>query len=340
MSQYQDIYMRDNLGDQGQVPNQTRIFWTSPDIIPYGTQPYPGNWQTFFASNWAQDVGQGLAPQSMNYIYVRGYNAYPGAESGSVQLYYANSSLLLQTDQWINNLLYTANNVPTTAVSAAAANQVVVGADAFQWTPPAQPTGGAHYCLLALVGTDSNPPQVPTGNFSSDADFVNWILDNPSVVQRNISFVNYPPPPSWQQSQVFMNLDSTEEEYLFQADISPLPAGTVVSFSCSASGPQPPINVTQTVPANGPSPNWISALTQLPAGFSSSLVLTLQMPAGSTPPLNGITVDYGRVGRTGDDESLTRHMKPVHFFYPGAKLDAGLQVVIIGSCIVRFQQGG
>lgn len=339
MSQYQDIYMRDNLGDTGQIPNPAQVFWDSPDIIPYGTKAYQGNWQTFFASNWAQDVGQAIVSGSMNYIYVRGYNAYSGAESGNIQLYYANSSLLLQTDQWINNVINTANGSATTAVSATATRLVVVGADAFQWTPPAQPGGGAHYCLLALVGTASNPAKVPTGNFPNSAAFVNWIIDNPSVAQRNISIVNYPPPPSWQQSQTFMNLDSTEEEYLFQADISPLPVGTVVSFSCSASGPQPPINVTQTVPVNGPSPNWISALTQLPAGFSSSLVLTLQMPAGSTPPPNGITVDYGRVGRTGDDESLTRHMKPVHFFYPGAKLDASLKVVIIGSCIVRFQQG-
>ncbi|MEY2507480.1 MAG: hypothetical protein QOH01_1809 [Verrucomicrobiota bacterium] len=336
MSQYLDIYMRDALGDTGQKPDPARIYWVSPDIIPSGTAPTP-NYQQLFASNWAQDVGQNLVVGTMNYIYVRGMNAYTGAETGTIQLYYANSSLLLQASQWITNVIQTANNSPTTAVSASAQNAVVVGADAFQWTPT-QPQGGSHFCLIALVGTSNNPAPVPTGDFANSAAFVTWLLDNPSAVQRNITIVNYPPPPSWQQSQVFINLDAVAEEYMFQVDVSPLPAGTVVSFSCSAAGPTPPINASTTVPPNGPSPNWLSQNTQLPAGFSSSLVLTLQIPQGSQPPPQGITVDYARVTQSHDDEILKRHAKPVHFFYPGCDLDADIEVVIMGSCTIRFQQ--
>jgi hypothetical protein len=337
MTQYTDIYMRDDLADTGQVPNTERAFWTSPDIIPYGTSIYSGDWQQFFASNWSQDVGKAIVAGTTNYLYVRGYNKFNGAQTGTIQVYWANSSLLLQASQWVNNPVYTANNLATTAVAAAATNQTVVGADAFQWVPT-QTSGGAHLCLLALVGTDENPAPVPSGNFASSTEYANWLLGHPAAVQRNVSVVNTPPPPSWQQSQLFINLDETAEEYLFQADISSLPVGTVVNFSCSASGPTPPINVSKTVPQGGPSPNWLSTVSQLPAEFSSSLVLTLQIPQGSAPPPQGITVDYGRVTQSRDTDELRSWAKPATELYPGADL-AGLEVVILGSCVVRFAQG-
>lgn len=327
--------MRDDLADTGQVPDPSRIYWESPDVIPYGTNPYPGNWQQFFASNWTSDVGVNLSEGTTNYIYVRGFNGAAAATQGTIQLYWAKSSLLLQTSQWVRNVIKTANNSPTTAVSATTGQQVVVGADAFQWTP--QPTtGGFHYCLLALVGTNAHPAPVPTGDFPNSAAFVSWLLNNPSAVQRNVTVVTNPHPPTWQQSQTFINLDTNQAyEYLFQADISQLPAGTVVSFSCSASGPQPPINATKTVPSQGPSPNWISALTQLPPGYSSSLVVTLQIPPGS-PPSPGIVVDYARVTQATDDEVLIRAARPVRDLYPETELDAGLQVVLLGSCAIRL----
>ena len=334
MAQYQDIYMRDDLDDTGQAPNTARAYWVSPDIIPWGESIYQGDWKQFFTSNWSQDVGKTILEGRTNYLYVRGYNKFAGPQSGTVQVYWAYSSLLLQTSQWIGNVIQTANNLPTTAVAAGATNQIVVGADAFQWSPP-KPSGGAHLCLLALVGTAQHRPPVPQGDFPSSAAYANWLLDNPSAVQRNVTLVNNPPPPSWQQSQLFANLDAAAEEYLFQADVSSLPAGTVVSFSCSASGPTPPINTSKTVPQGGPSPNWLSTVSQLPAGFASSLVLTLQVPSGKTVPPQGVTVDFGRVTHARDPEDLRRWSRPATELYPGADL-AGLEVVILGSCAVRF----
>lgn len=334
MTQYDDIYMRDSLGDTGQVPDPVRVQWLSPDIIPYGTTPTP-NWQTFFASNWSTDVGVNPVVGTINYVYARGMNAYPGAQTGTIQAYWANSSLLLQPSQWINNQLQTANGATTTAVQASASNQIVVGADAFQWTPT--DPGSSHFCLIAIAGTPNHPPPVPTGDFPSTAAFVAYILDNPPVVQRNLTIVKNPPPPTWQGTQSFQNPDAEAEEFLFQLDVSPLPGGSVVSFSCSASGPTPPIQASVTVPVNGPSPNWLSALTQLPAGFSSSLVVTLQVPQGATPPPKPLVVDYARVTHGRDPHQLRAHAKPIGFFYPGTQHDANLQVVIIGSCSIVFR---
>src|SRR5688500_7023321 len=106
-TQYADIYMRDFTGDTGSIPSTTRdSVGTSPDIIPAGTTATP-NYQTFFAGNYSGPFNyyQNLQQNLYNYIYVRGYNLFAGAQSGKIYLYYAPSSLLLTPSIWANNLI-------------------------------------------------------------------------------------------------------------------------------------------------------------------------------------------------------------------------------------------
>ncbi|MHB9118301.1 MAG: hypothetical protein ACYC2R_08500 [Burkholderiales bacterium] len=331
---YNDIYMRDDLADTGQIPSGAGCSCESPDIIPFGTSPVADP-QTEFSGNWTSDVGQNLEYGQINYIYVRGMNAYPGAETGTVQLYYSNSSLLLNVTQWVGNVIQTAESSPLNSVSASAQGDIVVGVDAFQWTPPTPPSG-SHYCLVALVGTPNNPVQLPTVDFTSCADFVDWVVDNPSVAQRNITIVSNPVPPTWQQSQQFMNPDSTAEEFYFLIpDISALPMNSTVSLSCAAGEPVPPVNYSATV--NGPGPIPVSSpATVIPGNFTGSVVVTVNVPTGGVIPQHcSFNVQFLRAVGDKDEEKLRRHSQSLRALNPAAVKDDS--VVVLGNCKIKLQ---
>lgn len=340
MAQYNDLFMRDNMNDSGQVPDPERVFWTSPDIIPWGTvQATSSQLQGF--QQWSQQWNVSLSSGQINYIYVRACNLWNGAETGQVTLYWAPSSLLLNSPQWIGNQLLTASAGGACNLSAAAKNQVAVGSAPFQWNPP-QPQNNYHYCLIAIVGTPNHAaPMPPQGGFSSSADFAAWVLGNPAVAQRNVTIVNYPPPPSWQQTQNFANLDSSAEQYLFNVDIGSLPAGSSVSFSCSAPGPQPQINASGTVPQGNSGSYYVSQVTTLPALFAASLVVTLNVAQGGSVPSGGITIEYGRIVNSSNDHpTLVALSRSVAEVGAAEHVDASFRVVILGSCYIDFASTG
>jgi hypothetical protein len=57
MAMWKDQLLRLNLADNGTYPNRPGSPCESPDIIPCGVAPIP-DWQTFFAGNYASDVGK------------------------------------------------------------------------------------------------------------------------------------------------------------------------------------------------------------------------------------------------------------------------------------------
>lgn len=285
MSQYQDIFMRDFLGDTGQIPSTlSDVIYFSPDIIPYGPNPVP-NYQSFFAGNYNgplnyySDINVG----AYNYIYTRGFNLFPGPQTGKINLYWARASLLLMPSQWLPNLLPNSNNTTAANVSASQTNQVVVGVGPFYWQP--QPiTGNDHYCLIAQVVTNQDPDQIPT----TIEDFALFVANNPGIAWRNVALVNNPGA-NYSAFVIIVNPDPTVNMFSLTVTCTNIPDGTGVALLGALSPPA--INFQDTVgPANqiGSNPKintfgWV--VFGVPANFQESIQLSATAPTGTQFPL-------------------------------------------------------
>jgi hypothetical protein len=298
MSQYQDIYMRDFPGDTGVIPSTTRLaVFYSPDIIPNGPDAVP-DYGTFFTNNfngpynYYANVQQNL----FNYIYVRGMNLFPGAQTGQIFLYYADSSLLLVPANWIGNVVPNANLTNAANVSATATNQVVVGDSPFYWQPQPLPPAQGHYCLIAQVVTDQDPNPIPSGD--NLPDFAVWVANHPGIAWRNVAVVTTMPTPAFSGFQGIANTTSDSALVTVTATCVNVPDGVSIALVCPVDGPLPPINTTQIVgPDNqistNPKTNIISAVSTLPANFAAQLQLTVTTPVGTNlPPGALVTVSY------------------------------------------------
>lgn len=295
-TQYADIYMRDFPGDTGLIPSTTRVsVSSSPDIIPAGPTAIQ-NYATYFAGNYNGPFTyyQNLQQNLFNYIYVRGFNLFGGAQTGKIYLYYTPSSLLLQPSIWTGNQIQNSNGSAFANVSATATNQVVVGDAPFHWQPPVLPASQGHYCLIAQVVTTQDPNPIPSGD--NLGEFAQWVADHPGIAMRNVTVVNTMPGPSYSSFQGISNPSSTQDMFTFTATCVNIPDGTVVNFMCPVTGPVPVINFTQTVgPTNlinsNPKTNAFGTVSTLPANFNAQLQLSSTLPTGVTAPFGSqITV--------------------------------------------------
>jgi hypothetical protein len=301
-TQYNDIYMRDALSDTGQIPSGVRTAYLSPDIIPWKNQTV-SNPNSFFTENYGQNVGKNIISNEINYIYARGKNLHLSQESGKIYLYYSRSSFLSQPSEWRDNMISSATpGQDFVNVSAREKDDIVVGDSAFQWDAPQPPTG-YHYCLISRVVTGDHPNQIPS-NFSATYTFLQWVLDNPGIAWRNVYLLQNDSPPTWQGSVNFMNLDPAQHLYAFTVEArGGFPPETEISMVCSATGPEPPISYADK--SEGQDPWYVYTESQLPANFSSGMVITVTLPNGQSWPSGGfINFDYCRIVGGEDHEIL------------------------------------
>lgn len=279
MAKYEDLYLRNTLMDQGNIPRQGALS-SSPDIIPWGVEPQPDP-QTFFSGNYNQDVGKGLMADLGNYLYVRAKNLGTSASTGEVFLYWSQSSLLLYPDQWKVNAMPTNTGAKSVKISNVAAGQIGVTKDAFVWKP-SMPGGNFHYCLIGRVSTEKNPNPIPaTGDIK---DFAAWVAANGGIGWRNVAIV---PAGTSQALTLESNYDQGEtpgeinftatcngcpinQSWVQFSSATPLPDGKVVSIPKTQIDQEGKIiGVKRYVPANwkttfvinywanaGPLPGW------------------------------------------------------------------------------------
>ncbi len=322
-TQYNDIFLRANLGDNGSVP-ATGTLSTSPDIIPYGLAPV-NNPVSFFTNNYSQDVGKDLTANAQNYLYMRGKNLMNGPETGTLALYYSPASLLLYPDMWQQNQLKTSTGASTVPVSAAKLGDIVVGADPFVWTPQ-MPNPGDHFCLVGQVVTPSHPNPIPaTGSIS---DFASWVANNRGIGWRNVVVVNSGSPTLTQSVSYSQGTEAGSMYVAIQG--TGIPAGAQVSFSSGTPGPVPLINMAPYT-ATG-SDFLVGIPTSIPANFSTNISYSYY--ANGTKPLPGwsitITVFYFAPP---SNDAHAKGISPEALGIRGAALDAigPVKAVQVGS---------
>jgi hypothetical protein len=277
---YNDIYIRDNFGDQGTIPSPGNPC-QSPDIIPFqnGTMT-PAQLVSTYAG---PDQGKSVLTGAPNNVYFRAKNIGTATSSGSGSLYYAKASLLLLPVQWIQATTASGQSAATlidqNASPTIGQQTICFGNPPFLVQGP--PAVNDHYCMIGVVNTPTHPITIPS-SFQSNAAFAQWVQNNPAVGWRNISVV--PAGSSnFTRSFVFGSTDPQSDRFYFRVIGRNFATGTPVTAQCTDA--QCPINVSLTLPQPDPDGNQIAGFeAPVPANFSGTLTVnaTSQTPFPTT----------------------------------------------------------
>lgn len=341
MTQYQDIYIRDFVGDTGQIPSTTRLNVNlSPDIIPVGQSIDPG-YQTIYANNYdgPYNYYSDLIKDAYNYIVVRGYNAAPQATSGTINLYWAKASILLLPSQWIANSIPNVNGTTSATIAMSGSGQVAVASDAFYFAPSGL-TDGDHYCLIAQTVTTQDPDPIP----QTLTEFASWVANNPGIGWRNCAlrsasvpsfstFVALETPPG-AAADITLAITCTNIPDGVQCGLVGSQPSPAIDFSftvgpdnqTSSSGATPKINQA------GPSPYF-----GVPGGFLEKLQLTVNANGQTITPGSSVAFQcFLNVGATSELARYGRPASELRIEVPREKQATAGVMVLLGEFAVLF----
>ena len=175
-----DVYLRDNVGDDGSVPAAGAIS-SSPDIIvsPFelldGTAAF-GEGSGHENSN---TLGFKVEAGQDNFIYVRMKNRGE-AEAADVtaRIFWSEVSTLVTPDMWTEIGVTDPVNVP--------ADDTLVVAQPLTWAAADIP-GAGHYCFVGILDHPADPAPPPPTDW---AGFQSFIRNQNNVTWRNFNVVD------------------------------------------------------------------------------------------------------------------------------------------------------
>ncbi|WP_440947631.1 hypothetical protein ACSAZL_05005 [Methanosarcina sp. T3] len=278
MTKYNDLYIRDAYSDTGIIPSSGDAYM-SPDIIPYQNKML--NWSTANSTYAGPDISKSIINNAVNNIYVRCKNLNNSAGSGTVSLYYANFSFILLPTTWTKVMssggIGSLSFVDESGNTSISSGSVALSNPSFYL---AGLPGNFHYCFIAVIQTPTHPVTIPT-DFSSNAEFVQWVQKNPSIGWRNIS---YSPNSVKQLSRYyrFGNINPYDTYFIFTITAVNHVPGTKVNCQCTDISC--PINFDGSIPEPDKKGNQIVTFNVLiPPNFSGDLITTVTSPSGSFP---------------------------------------------------------
>ena len=325
---YNDVYMRDHLGDTGQIPASGA--WTcSPDIIPNGTELIQDP-VTTLTKTYDSDVGKPTSLNNQNYFYVRGKNLSTGPQTAKFELYYCPQHLFLFPSFWMENQLLTSDGQKQVSASAPAAYDIIVPDQPFTNVPTSQ----EHHCLIGRVITNEHPNPLPVNITDMDA-LSKYILDSPNMSWRNVVLVQKDIPTFTH----YFDLDVGDAEcrVLLGIRCNNITVGSSVAFSCGTPIPSGPdkgkyIELVKTAVSQ---PNIFLGQEEFnfPAGYRSNVSYSYWAKA---PIQEGWVVNFEAIQIFDNSHPLYSRAKCLtELGYPEKRLDADgglLKGIRVGQC--------
>jgi hypothetical protein len=214
-----DVYLRDAVGDIGQVPSSGAV-GDSPDIIVRSQQVADP------AGSYGQNSGQADSPSlggnaaanQNNYIYVRMKNrgGVPSLNTRAAVYWSAPATLVMPADWEL---------IGTTSPVTVPANNVLTVSPELVW-PAGQVPASGHYCCVAVLASDQDPaPALPAaGDWPG---FLDFITSQNNVAWKNINVVELA---NWQQAQRFHIVGAPDRRTFDFEVIQQLPPGARVAI--------------------------------------------------------------------------------------------------------------
>ncbi len=176
-----DVYLRDNVGDDGTVPTTGGISG-SPDIIVRPVQVADGEAAFGEGSGTENSASLGFEAEAGqdNFIYVRMKNR--GAEAANnvtARVFWSEVSTLVTPDMWTEIGVTNPVDVPD--------DDTLVVADPLTWAAADIPAPG-HYCYVGILDHAADPAPVTPPATDWDG-FRNFIRNQNNVTWRNFNVV-------------------------------------------------------------------------------------------------------------------------------------------------------
>jgi hypothetical protein len=282
VSLFPDLFVRDTWADNGTEPVTDSYVSASPDIIPYAESTLTAaQLISTYSSGSLLDLG--VLAGRLNNIYVRAKNNAPGATNGQLNLYYATANLLVQPSVWKQNKAQNGNGTDHANLSATTNLQIVAGDQPFFFTPSS--SLGTHFCFLACIEKQGRTSPIPTSNFTSWQNFVDWIRAHANVSWHNVNVSSSLPVEGFKQALTFTSVDGSPTYHGFTTKYRNLPNGAVLRLYALAN---PPVNFTgfdtSITISGGQGTGEIGQGAVFPAGYSTTIFTTCVFPGA--PPTN------------------------------------------------------
>ena len=180
-----DVYLRDYVGDTGNVPN-TGALSVSPDIIvrPIAVADPTAEFGEGSGNENSNTLGSVVEFGQDNFIYVRMKNR-GGSDANNVtaDVYWSEVGTLVTPNLW--------NFIGTTAPVNVPVGDVLVVTNPITWVDGTLPPADTHQCFVGILqhAQDPGPPIPAPANFDWD-DFIAFIKNNNNVTWRNFDVVN------------------------------------------------------------------------------------------------------------------------------------------------------
>ncbi len=289
MGLYNDLFVRDNFGDNGNEPVTDSYVSGSPDIIPYAQDTLT---QSELISNYGPPLlNKAIQANQLNNIYVRAKNNYNGASNGKIYLYYAPPNILINISSWKNNIVPNNNGNLYAVANATTKNQITPGDQPFSFTPSA--ALGSHFCFLVRVATNHNSNPLPSSDFASWGDFVNWIRNNAWAAWHNVNVVNTLPAKGYIGNVIFHNINNQSEFYGFRCNYKNIPAGSKIRMYAMASSNFSGFDSGEVVVSGN---GAVAQGAEFPANYQTTVFVTCQFPGNPTTPPPNATITVESLG--------------------------------------------
>lgn len=291
---YSGLFIRHAIGA---TPSTNTGAWTdSPDIIPWGTAPYPQPSDFTTDANYDNgyyDHHTDFYIKQPNYVYVRAKNVATAAQPGRFWFYYTPSSVVTWPQKWLDAKItvdgQTTNHID---VSASSANQIIVNTTPFVVVPDPPPVGD-HFCLIAFAENGQSEPPMspkPEGAMPTWDDLANYVLNHPNMGWRNVTPVSSGAA-TWTESTPLSGAPAGGQ-FNVGVECKDMPTDGSVSFAVQGPDAKGTVN-KPNMPITDPNMRFTVPITW-PAGYSSSIEITYTK--GATPPPAGAyitpAVDY------------------------------------------------
>jgi bacillolysin len=172
-----DVYVRDNLVDNGAEPYPGGYLWASPDIINR-TAP-DANPNVTFANLGNDSLWQNIEYGQDNTVYVRLQNRGPQNGDATINVYLSAATTFGTPASWthVGTLLETGIVPGTLRVS---------GPLTF---PSALIPSPGHYCMIAVV-TSTLDPAPDTSLIATVSDYLDYVRGTNNIAYRNMDVVD------------------------------------------------------------------------------------------------------------------------------------------------------
>jgi hypothetical protein len=209
-----DLYVRDNLGDDGTTPSVGSLS-QSPDIIV--RKSLIGDVASELGDPTASPVSHKVEIGNDNYVYVRVHNRGSFPADADVEVFYAALTTTIDPATW--------TSIGTTTVPTVVPNAMSIS-DPITWVDAPDPGGAGHFCLIAVID-DPLDPKPDFSTVTDTASYLTFVRDNNNVAYRNLTFENVLPD-SDSDTDVEIGSFGTDHRARFVIDATELPRGFVV----------------------------------------------------------------------------------------------------------------